>query len=56
MPKQVEFVSLKSRNGRQMYKACFDYYPMNDLYIEAPERNDQSKHYGFKEPEQHIQL
>ena len=26
-PKQVEFVSLKNRNGRQFFKAFFDYYP-----------------------------
>lgn len=33
MPKQVEFVSLKNRNGRQFFKAVFDYYQQYDTYI-----------------------
>lgn len=33
-PKKVEFVSLKSRNGKQFYKAFFDYYPQYDCYLE----------------------
>lgn len=33
-PKGVEFVSLKSRNGKQFYKAFFDYYPAHDYYTE----------------------
>lgn len=34
-PKQVEFISLKNRNGRQFFKAYFDYYPANDLFVET---------------------
>lgn len=33
-PKKVEFVSLKNRNGRQFWKAFFDYYPASDLFVE----------------------
>jgi len=55
-PKQVEFVSLKSRNGRQMYKACFDYIPMHDLFIEAECRNDQSDRYGMPDEDTAIDL
>ena len=35
MPKEVEFVSLKNRNGKQFFKAFFNYYPQHDYYIEA---------------------
>ena len=35
IPKKVEFVSLKNRNGRQVWKAFFDYYPASDLFVEA---------------------
>jgi hypothetical protein len=33
-PKGVEFVSLKNRNGKQFFKAFFNYYPQHDFYIE----------------------
>lgn len=33
-PKEVEFVSLKNRNGRQFYKVFFNYMPQYDLYVE----------------------
>ena len=32
-PKQVQFVSLKNRNGRQFFTANFDYYPQYDAYV-----------------------
>ena len=32
-PKRVEFVSLKNRNGKQFFKAYFDYFPQHDCYI-----------------------
>ena len=31
-PKRVEFVSLKNRNGKQFFKAFFNYYPQHDCY------------------------
>ena len=43
-PKKVEFVSLKSRNGKQFYKAFFDYYPQYDCYLED---KDKGKVKGF---------
>lgn len=36
-PKEVEFVSLKSRNGKQSYKCFFKYYMAYDLF--APDLN-----------------
>lgn len=32
LPKRVQFVSLKNRNGKQFFKADFDYYPQHDYY------------------------
>ena len=32
LPKKVQFVSLKNRNGKQFFKADFDYYPQYDCY------------------------
>lgn len=32
-PKRVEFVSLKNRNGKQFFKAYFDYFPQYDCYM-----------------------
>ena len=32
-PKRIEFVSLKNRNGKQFFKAFFDYFPQHDCYI-----------------------
>jgi hypothetical protein len=32
-PKRVEFVSLKNRNGKQFFKAFFDYFPQYDCYM-----------------------
>lgn len=34
-PKAVEFVSLKSRGGKQVYEAHFNYYPQHDYYCPA---------------------
>lgn len=31
-PKKVQFVSLKNRNGRQLFKANFNYYPAHDYF------------------------
>ena len=31
-PKKVQFVSLKNRNGKQLFKANFDYYPAHDFF------------------------
>lgn len=30
-PKKIQFVSLKNRKGRQLFKANFDYYPAHDF-------------------------
>lgn len=35
IPKKVEFVSLKNRNGKQFFKAFFEYYPQHDLFVAA---------------------
>lgn len=32
-PKEVEFVSLKSRNGKQSYKCFFRYYMAHDIFV-----------------------
>lgn len=32
--REVEFISLKNRNGKQFFKVFFDYRPANDQYIE----------------------
>lgn len=34
IPKEVEFVSLKNRNGRQFFKAFFEYMPQYDSFVE----------------------
>ena len=39
-PKKVEFVSLKNRNGRQFFKAYFDYYPQYDYYAKSAGTTD----------------
>lgn len=47
IPKSVEFVSLKNRNGKQFFKAFFDYDPRYDIY--QPERKEQggfTRYYG----------
>lgn len=44
-PKKVEFVSLKSRNGKQFYKAFFDYRPQFDSYTEDADKGESMK--GF---------
>ena len=36
-PKEVEFVSVKSRNGKQFYTAFFKYYMKLDLFSEYPD-------------------
>lgn len=33
-PKKVEFVSLKNRNGRQVFKVFFNYLPQYDSFVE----------------------
>ena len=40
-PRQIQFVSLKSRNGRQRYDADFDYYPQFDLYRDVNPFDDK---------------
>ncbi len=40
-PKKVEFVSLKNRNGKQFFKAFFDYRPSLDLFTETTEAGGQ---------------
>ena len=47
-PKEVEFVSLKNRNGRQTFKAFFKYYMSHDIFV--PEK--KSPHDRDEEPEQ----
>lgn len=32
-PKKIQFVSLKSRNGKQFYSANFEYYPQYDYFV-----------------------
>lgn len=44
-PKKVEFVSLKSRNGKQFYKAFFDYMPQFDSYTEDKDKGESMKGY-----------
>lgn len=45
-PKEVEFVSIKSRNGKQFYTAFFKYYMAADLFREYPESTyNKGKHY-----------
>lgn len=47
IPKRVEFVSLKNRNGKQFFKAFFTYDPRYDIY--QPEYKDKSgftRYYG----------
>lgn len=34
IPKEIEFVSLKNRNGRQFFKAFFKYMPQYDTFVE----------------------
>lgn len=41
MPKRVQFVSLKTRGGKQLYKANFLYYPQHD-YFEPETQTDIS--------------
>ena len=45
-PKRVEFVSLKNRNGKQFFKAFFDYYPQRDCYKKDAGRMDLKELYG----------
>lgn len=44
-PKRVEFVSLKNRNGKQFFKAFFEYFPQHDIFIEKPAIGDGFKAY-----------
>lgn len=37
IPKEVEFVSLKNRNGKQFFRAFFQYYTPQDYFREYPE-------------------
>lgn len=39
IPKEVELVSLKNRNGKQVFKAFFQYYPQYDFYRETVDPN-----------------
>lgn len=45
IPKKVEFVSLKNRNGKQFFKAFFDYYPQHDMFVPA-DPDGFTTHYG----------
>ena len=45
-PKRVEFVSLKNRNGKQFFKAFFDYFPQHDCYKQAGESKNFLPYYG----------
>ena len=45
-PKHVEFVSLKNRNGKQFFKAFFDYYPQYDYYKRAGDNGSFAPYYG----------
>ena len=45
-PKRVEFVSLKNRNGKQFFKAFFNYYPQRDCYKKDDGRMDLKELYG----------
>ena len=45
-PKHVEFVSLKNRNGKQFFKAFFDYYPQYDYYKRAGDNSSFAPYYG----------
>lgn len=38
-PKKIQLVSLKNRNGRQVYKVNFDYFPANDLFMQQGASN-----------------
>lgn len=42
-PREIQFVSLKSRNGQQIYDARFYYYPAHDLYSEWMKDVDPSE-------------
>lgn len=44
-PKKIQFVSLKNRKGRQLFKANFDYYPAHDFV-----KPDYSNIYGKINP------
>lgn len=47
IPKSVEFVSLKNRNGKQFFKAFFDYDPRYDIYQpEKKEGGGFTRYYG----------
>ena len=39
IPKSVEFVSLKNRNGKQFFKAFFDYDQRHDCYKPTSSKN-----------------
>lgn len=41
-PKQVQFVSIKNRRGRQYFTANFGYYPAHDYFVEAEGSNYSS--------------
>lgn len=41
-PKKVQFVSLKNRKGRQLFKANFDYYPAHDYFAPDPMRTSNN--------------
>ena len=38
-PKQVQFVSIKNRRGKQYFTANFDYYPAHDYFMETEGSN-----------------
>ncbi len=46
IPKSVEFVSLKNRNGKQFFKAFFDYDPRYDIYRPRKEQGGFTLNYS----------
>lgn len=55
LPKPVEFVCLKNRNGKQYFTAYFDYYPQYDVYIPQQEFKSFSTDL-FETPAEEIEI
>lgn len=49
-PKKVEFVSLKNRNGKQFFKAFFNYWPQYDCYAPDPDKGIKQYYNGKSTP------
>ena len=50
IPKKVEFVSLKNRNGKQFFKAFFEYDPRYDCYQQEKSGNPDKSLSPFTAP------